>query len=68
MKIKIKGRNFGLIVSVTFVLITITGGFIPIASHGQFMIYSMIYSPANAQSGEQNQGNYSKLQNLITAV
>jgi hypothetical protein len=27
------------------------------------MIYSMIYSPASTQSGEQNQGNYSKLQN-----
>ncbi|MDQ6862708.1 MAG: 3D domain-containing protein [Thermoproteota archaeon] len=50
MKIKIKGRNFGLIVGVTFVLITI-------------MTYSMIYSHASTQSGEQNQGIYSKLQN-----
>ena len=63
MKIKIKAGNFGLIVGVTVVLISVTGGFLPIASHGQFMTYSMIYSPASTQSGEQSQGNYSKPQN-----
>ena len=64
MNIKNKSMYVGLIVGVSFILmITITGGFLPIASHGQFMIYSMIYSPVSTHSGEQNQGNYSKLQN-----
>jgi 3D (Asp-Asp-Asp) domain-containing protein len=65
MNIKIKALNFGLIVGMTVVLITITGGILPIASHGQFLIYSMIFSPVSAQSGEQNQnqGNHSTLQN-----
>lgn len=63
MKMKIKIKIKVVIVSIIVVLITITGGLLPIASHGQFNLYSMIYSPVSTPSGQPDQGNSSNLQN-----